>query len=143
MSEKLKYLFSAKFADGVVIDQTPEDKGKVEGTSEFTDILERAKTVKLNEFYLAEVKEDKSIGVIVGVSLINGYFLINGVELFPYTTMPKPLELTDFEIVFYRKHLRHIRQSDLVEIGHEVVYQFGWKAKDKDGHVVQRIFEIM
>jgi len=77
------------------------------------------------------------------VDLTDGHFECNTI---PFTVYDKQIgdpELTEYRLIFFRKHTHQINQGDGKEIAHEVAYRFGWQANDKDGKNVQRIIEIM
>ena len=80
----LKYLFRAKFADGVIIKQTPEDQSKDKENpfkSAFYDVLEHEKVSPVVSFELREAGVPSLVGDRIEVDLKTGVFKINFVEV--------------------------------------------------------------
>lgn len=129
----LKYLFTATFADGTTIEQTPEDRSAIdpEKRSQFFDVLERSKSVKLVAFVL------KGEGREYGVDLRDGHFEIDGV---PFVMHEAPIPA--FELIFFRRHTHtfHQGREKNTELAHDVVYRIGWKALHDQNY--QRVMQI-
>lgn len=112
----LKYLFTATFADGSTIEQTPEDVSARDPIrSCFFDVLETGRERGLVAFVL------RGDGHEYGVDLRDGHFEIDGVKFFMHE---KPE--AGYELIFFRQHT-HSFNLNQEEIAHEVVYRMGWK----------------
>lgn len=78
----------------------------------------------------------------VAVNLIDGSFTINNFPVMVFEKNVGDPPLTNYRVIFWRKHLQHIQQQSGQVIGHDVIYQLGWQANDHKGNNVQRIIEI-
>lgn len=129
----LKYLFIASFLDGTVIEQTQEDKSSIdpEKRSQFFDVLEKEKEVPMVSFILV------GEGHEYGVDMRDGHFEIDGVPFqFHEDT------LTNLRLIFWRRHRHHFKAGSTEQIGHEVVYRFGWQATNHKGENEQHVMQI-
>ena len=142
----LKYLFTATYADGSSIVQTPDDKSLIdpEKRSQFYDVLQMAEKKQLTAFVL------KGDGREFGVDLTDGHFEIDGVIVHiegqdgQNVTTPGA-SAGKFELIFWRQHthdfLQKIRgNGEPVETKHEVVYRVGWKLKGNQTY--QRVMQV-
>jgi len=131
----LKYLFSAVFRDGSTIDQTQDDVSSLLlGKSAFYDVLQRLDD--LDQFYL-----HGGNGHVVGVSLLNGSFVLNGT---PFSVGDEEVTIpegTRFRLIYFRrvKHNICIGSSDVEST--DVEYFLGWHATI-DGQNVKRVFGL-
>lgn len=93
----LKYLFAAVFADGTQINQTLEDRSKVDPLkSEFYDVMEYEKKSPLIKFSIGHIQEDKW----AIVDLIDGHFELNGIPFYLHLNLPSVDP--KFRIVYFR-----------------------------------------
>lgn len=129
---KLKYLFTAIYDDGTVYAQNPEDKSLLKDFgSSYSDVNQ--------EKLIAFILEDQiGSGKVIGVNLLDGHFEIDGFRMLIH----QEKDLTNFRLIFFRRHVHKIRQSDGVELSHDWFYRIGWQANDSKGNNVQRIIEI-
>ena len=120
MNSPLKYLFTATFADGSVIRQTPEDRSVIdpEKRSQFYDVMQQSEERALVAFALS------GGGHEYVVNLIDGHFEVDGV---PFKIHSEPL--SDFRIIFFRDHTHNIAIGATVskELNHTVSYRLGWQ----------------
>ena len=129
VNAKLKYLWTAEFADGSTIEQPEDDRySKHDDSAEwnpsaFRDILEHPS--ELVRFTLGSI----SIDMLTGVISISGTdFKIND-------------EDTKRKLIFYRDIER--TYVDGVDMGSKVVsYSVGYEYKDNKGKVHKRIMRI-
>lgn len=142
----LKYLFTAEFANGNLFDQNPEDRSTIEPEkkSAFFDVMERIRSGKPDDKLIGFHLVDPISKNQLSVNLINGLFYFNG---FPFNVADEYNhlelgELTDYEVIYFRKTRQHINSETLKVIRTELTFRLGWKAKDKEGKVVQRVIEI-
>lgn len=144
----LKYLFTATFADGSEIVQTPEDRSELEPEkrSQFYDVLERAKQVAMTRFELREAEGARRFAV----DLRDGAFEAGGERFFIHDDHTElvnkktvSIPLSNFRIVFFRthKHSFNVGVHTQEEISHEIVYRFGWQAT-VNGVNYQRVMQI-
>lgn len=136
----LNYLFVAEFADGEIIQQTPEDQSLIEPTkSAFYDVLEKSKTIKLQRFHLANEHN------IYTVDLRDGSFEVNGLSFEAhdqYLEIEQPLRL----IYFRENHVLSAVDSNsndkITPYKHYVNrYFIGWQFT-KDGKNYQQTIAI-
>lgn len=132
----LKYLFTATFADGSMIVQTPEDKSLIdpEKRSQFYDVLQMAERQQLISFVL------KGEGREYGVDLRDGHFEIDGVAF----RMHEDDTLGGFKLIFFRQHTHSFlqtREKD-TEVSHDVVYRMGWQTQTFKEENYQRVMQI-
>lgn len=129
----LKYLFTATYADGSKIVQTPDDKSVLdpEKRSQFYDVLKKGESTPLVSFVL------KGDGHEYGVDLRDGHFEIDGVSFRMHE-----YEVVDLELVFFRQHTHSFIQARVkdTEISHTVAYRIGWKLKSDPRNI--RVMEI-
>ena len=142
----LKYLFTAEFANGDLFDQNEEDKSLIDPDkrSSFFDVMERVKTGKPEDKLIGFHLVDPINKTQLSVNLINGLFYLDG---FPMNVSDEYNhlelgELTDYTVIYFRKHREHINRETGKIIASELTFRMGWKAKDKNGNVVQRVIEI-
>jgi hypothetical protein len=136
----LKYLFTAMFKDGRVYEQGSDDVSLLAPEEEratrsgYTDVLIMEKESPLVSFVL------KGDGHEYGVELRDGHFEIDGVEF----RMHEEENLSNFHLVFFRRHRHHILQSRTAdrEVGHEIAYRFGWQANDPIKKAYQQVMQI-
>ncbi len=98
-SLKLKYLFTAFFEDGTVIEQTSQDKSIVEPLkSAFYDVLEYEKKSPLKSFLLTHYDNVENY---VLVNLKDGTFNVNGqpIEIADQNFLPE----TPFKLIYFRE----------------------------------------
>jgi hypothetical protein len=130
----LKYLFTATFKDGTVIEQTPDDRSVVdEKRSRFYDVLEEAKKQQLVSFTLC------GEGHTYTVDLTDGHFEVDGVSFRMIEG-----ELPEYRIVFFRQHTHDfLMGSDGTQTPstHTVCYRMGWQCTFNEKNY-QRVMEI-
>ena len=127
-SYELKYLFRAMMADGTLYEQTTEDISITNPEkSAFFDILDKP----IKSFWLEGQNLDHA-----GVNLETGCFNINGLEI---KLHEEPL--SDFRLIYFRRHRHHFNPADGKEIGHEMEYHFGWQTTE-DGKNIQKTIII-
>lgn len=123
--ENLKYLFTVVYKDGSVFNQTDADVSAVDPLkSAFFDV----KLDEVSVFILSDGNNDYS------VCLKDGSFIVNDKKFLMHDG-----EITDYRLVFFRRHLQSFNRADGAELGHEVSYHFGWQGLDVNGKNVQRI----
>lgn len=124
---QLKYLFIAYYKDGTSYSQTEEDISVSDSTrSCFFD-------VKQDELIKFELVGN---GHTHSVDLIDGHFEIDGVPFFIHEE-----NLSNFRIVFFRRHRHVFNQASGEEMSHIVTYRIGWQCTvNEKNH--QRILEI-
>lgn len=134
----LKYLWIAEFDDGKHINQPEDDRySKFNpeadyNPSAFRDILDYEKISPLRFFTLrSSIFHDK----IYGVDLKTGEFLIEGAMI----KLERPLEeLRDRQLIYFRT----MRANMVTHEQGVYAYNFGYKGKDKDGKVVEKVITI-
>lgn len=128
----LKYLFTVQYADGTVYEQTAEDKSILdpEKRSAFYDVVQR-----LDEVHTFTLKGD---GHEYLVDLENGLFAVDNVAFRMHEE-----RLAKYKLIFFRQHTHTYRAETREEIDHQIVYRFGWEAKDKDDKNVERVMQII
>lgn len=137
-TQKLKYLWTAVFADGHRIAQPEDDRySKYDDTAEwnpsaFRDVLDYEETSPLSIFIL----EDKDVS-LSGVGLENGLFSVNG-HMFTLEETP----LTNRKLIFFREIRQEFQMSG--ETGEPYVnrYAIGYEGKDENGKVHKKIIYI-
>ena len=130
----LKYKWTAFYSDGKVFHQNEEDKSAFDPKkSAFFDVDHQ----RLIGFSLQH--EDSCYTV----DLVGGFFLVNNL---PFRMHPWEMILTDFKLVFTRRHYpsQSIYSDGRKETGflHDPIYRIGWQAKDFKGNLIERIMEI-
>lgn len=106
VAKDFKYLWSAVFEDGTVINQPEDDLySKADPKSEnnpsaFRDVLDKQKEAKLVFFYLA--RQDLVPEVNIGVDLVTGQFEANGIR-FDAHEQNLDLSTKELQIVFHRE----------------------------------------
>ena len=127
----LKYLFTAKYADGTSYIQNPEDISTIEPEKRscFFDVNHEQLVV----FVL------KGDGHEYLVDLRDGHFEIDG-----QLVEKEEKELTNFRLIFFRQHTQSffVSQIENKPLSHEIEYHFGWQANDIDGKNYQKIVKI-
>lgn len=146
MSEvKLKYLFTAEFANGDLIDQNEDDKSTIdpEKRSAFFDILEREKSGKPEDKLIGFHLQNQETKDEVSVNLINGDFIIKGVPFYVHDKRLDEPPLKDFRLIYFRKHTHNINQESREELSHDIAFRIGWQTNHPvTGENVQRIIEV-
>lgn len=130
-SLKLKYLFTAYFEDGTLIDQGDDKSLLDEKRSRFFDVLEYEKTSKLVRFSLisAEVGE----GILTdeySVDLTTGVFSVNGVEFeaCDQNFIPtEPLRIVYFRETRVEKNVMTTTGKVISERFYVNKYYIGWQ----------------
>lgn len=116
---KLKYLFTAYFADGSVIEQDQHDISRTVPTkSAFFDVLNHPSP--LHHFSLTS-----DIGTSYSVDLYSGKFTVNG-SVFEILTASTAEDVKK-NVLFFRRH-RHQFNGQAEEIAHEIEFHLGWRA---------------
>lgn len=130
--ETLKYLFTATFEDGTVIEQTQEDRSVLDPDKRscFYDVVEKEKESPLVKFTL------KGSGHEYGVDLVDGHFEVDGL---PFNMIKGTLP--EYRIIYYRNVTRHFNAADGEQTGSQFMYCIGWQCTD-DGKNYQRVMEI-
>ncbi len=135
----LKYLFTAKYDDGTILQQTQEDISSIDSNrSAFYDVLQLIESgKKLTIFELSDTVN------VFAVDLQTGKFSINGFEIAcPVVGHDESdVVLKNYRVIFFRKHRKHFN-VEFKEQAHEIWYRFGWQANDETGKNHKRIFEI-
>ena len=130
LSPKLDYLFTARFRDGTVIHQTPQDVSALEPLtrSAFYDVAQRLADVV--SFTLTDGKHEHT------VFLADGHFKTDG------RIIPCPRsDLINFRLIYFRQ----MQQAITGTFKHrpEVkLYVIGWQANDATGKNYQMHLEI-
>lgn len=129
----MKYLFTAKYKDGSVYEQNPEDVSVTESEKRscFYDIKDTLED--LESFTLT------GEGHIYKVDLIDGHFEVDGV---PFDMHEENLK--DFRLIYFRQHTHSFNQKveETVEFAHNIVFRFGWQTNDSEGKNYQRVMQI-
>lgn len=135
----LKYLWQAEFEDGKHIDQPENDRYSkynpeaAYNPSAFRDILDYEKTSPLAHFILCEYGDPH--GTKYGIDLHKGEFYING----NFISLERPLEeLHDRQLIYFRT----MRANMVTHEQGVYAYNFGYKGKDKNGKVVEKVITI-
>jgi len=137
----LKYLFVAEFIDGSVIEQTPEDRSKLdpEKRSEFYDVLQSGK--ELRSFSLVGNGQKVTVDLITGLFEVNGLPILLESDKLP--TLPEK-----FTLIFYRQHTHDYNatydtktgeQIKREEAGHFIEYFIGWQCNIKGKNYQQKL----
>jgi hypothetical protein len=128
----LAYLFECHFADGTVLQQTPEDLSKTEpNKSAFYDVLQRNDEV----IVFGIVNDDHTYAV----DLRDGHFEIDGVPLYVHGQDELPPD-TKYRVVYFRRVSHMITQG--YEIAESAVkYHIGWQAT-VDGKNYQKTIAV-
>lgn len=140
----MKYLFTATFADGSTIEQTPDDKSTIEPEkrSQFYDVLKLAETKELVRFEL-RLREHAIAGPTgvpterYAVDLRDGHFEVNGVPFRMHED-----SVVGFELIYFRQHTHSFNQTQHTtrEVSHDIVFRIGWKLKGNQNY--QRVMQI-
>lgn len=144
----LKYLFTATYADGRVIKQTPEDVSLIDPAKRscFFDVMEHEKVSPLLEFTL------EGAGHRYSLNLVHGGFEIDGVKFsmseghIHYNPNGKRmlLPLTKLKIIFFRQHTHSFNVGAVKqeETSHEVAYRIGWECEMPCGHTQREVMQF-
>ena len=143
VNEPLKYLWTAYFNDGAVIEQSPDDRyskhddAAEHNPSAFRDILDHEKHAQLIYFDI----NDKVFAY--GIDLPSGRFGING-TWFSIEDQDEPL--TDRKLVYYREVVKneHV-QTDGSIISEEpkvTAYYFGYEGISPQGKKIKKVIRI-
>jgi len=139
----LRYLFTAQFNDGTMLEQTQDDVSKTNPKkSAFFDVLND--TRKVERFWLTDetfsqhgTNDNKYL-----VDLTDGHFEINGSPFFLHEqTIDESKKLSDFRLIYFRR----VRQSMNVgsrEASAKVMYLIGWQANYPDGKNHKQIMYV-
>lgn len=134
----LKYLWQAEFEDGKHIDQPENDRYSkynpeaAYNPSAFRDILDYEKISPLRSFTL---RSHDSLGKVYGVDLKTGEFFIEGAMI----KLERPLEeLRNRRLIYFRT----MRANMVTHEQGVYAYNFGYKGKDKNGKVVEKVITI-
>jgi len=137
---KLKYLFTAYFADGSVFNQPEDDHSELdpEKRSAFYDVLASEK--ELVRFSL------RGEGNQFTVDLKTGEFGVNGVKFFPVSDSILPIANPKFRLIFLRWHEAKTNmdvESGEVEntVDKIIAYDLGWECRI-DGKNYKQIIRI-
>jgi len=123
----MKYLFEVEYKDGTFFKQNEEDVSLTDPKrSAFFDI----KQEEVKRFTL------EGNGNTFCVDLTDGHFEVNGVSFFMHDE-----SLTDFRLIYFRRHRHQFNRETREELSHEVTFRFGWQAT-LDGKNIQRVMEI-
>lgn len=150
----LSWLFTATFADGTEIVQTPQDKPAVPrkdgGGSAMTDVTAYQEKSKLVAFRLDHTSTDE----FVIVDLVNGNFVINGRAFSAHNQNFRP-EAHDLELVFFREKLEQQNVTATVMSDGTIEYSnptnvtsyvnryfMGWKTIKKNKQVLQHTVAV-
>ena len=121
----MKYLFGCEY-DNEIYYQTENDKSlKNSEKSSFYDVVDK----EIRRFWL------DGNGHNYLVDLRDGHFEIDGV---PFKMHEE--ELSDFRIIYYRKHTRQFCGTD--EINHEIEFCVGWQTNNENGENIKQILTI-
>lgn len=131
-----KYLWQARFKDGHVIKQPPDDRyskhvdGAEYNPSAFRDIVEYLDKSPMVMFSLENDRE------ACAVNLEDGEFFINGTVL----KLERPLEeLVDRQVIYFRT----MRIDNKTNRQIVYAYNFGYKGTDPEsGKVIEKIITI-
>jgi hypothetical protein len=108
----MKYLFIAQYKDGSQYDQSLDDCSKLgNNTSSFGDVRKD----EVARFHL------QGGGHIYTVDLSDGHFEIDGVPFRMHDD-----EVTDLELVYFRRHWVTFSQDTYKEESRRTVFFFGW-----------------
>ena len=130
----LKYLFTATFADGSVIEQDANDISKLDPKkrSMFYDVLAYSEKSPMVSFLL------KGNGHEYKVDLQDGHFEIDGISFLMHEDI-----LPFYRVVFFRNHTHsfNVGQVKSEEISHDIVYRMGWQSTYR-GTNYQRVMQF-
>ena len=141
----LRYLFTAQFNDGTMLEQTQDDVSKTNPKkSAFFDVLND--TRKLERFWLLEIYKNVDLDRITPskylVDLTDGHFEINGNSFFLHEqTIDESKKLSDFRLIYFRR----VQQSMNLTSGEastKTMFMIGWQANYADGKNEKRILFI-
>lgn len=128
----LKFLFTAHFDDGTVIQQTQEDKSLTEDGSRFTDVLAYSKKSPIIGFELCD-----EIGVRAAVDLVSGLFEINGVVFLARDpTNRDPGKDEQLRLIYYRQVTQSLHSDSSTST--DIAFHIGYQYNDVDGKNVQQ-----
>jgi len=148
--EPFRWLFTAEFKDGTIIEQTQEDKclTRTDGTgSAFTDVLAREDELVAFHLYSVDGKEAAS------VDLITGAFIINNT---PFHAHDQYFEPTQHKLrLIYHRETRidsdikstvendgTINQEDVGQRHYVNRYFIGWQTTTKTNKNVQATIAV-
>ena len=128
---KLEYLFTARFRDGSVIHQTPQDVSRLEPLtrSAFYDVLQRLPEVE--SFTLYNGRTGHTVFLTDGHFNSDGRILVN-----PHG------ELTNFRLIYFRTVSQNM-EGDTLKPARVTKYVIGWQANDAKGQNFQMKIEIL
>lgn len=135
----MKFLFTAKFANGDIYHQGADDVSIHDASrSAYYDVVNYGSPVV--QFFISNNTDE------YGVDLSTGHFFINGTEIRPYTIDMLPLE--NVELFYAKRNEAEIKGSYTMDGFHptgikhkNISVLLGWKAKS-NGKDVERIMEI-
>jgi len=130
----LKYLFAARFKDGKILQQQPDDISSIDPLkSSFYDVLkEEENGNQLELFCLADGVNDYL------VDLNDGHFEVNGVK---FNIHNSEHFFTNRRIIYFRRNVLNFTQG-LEPLHKEVTFKLGWQALDIHGNNVQYVIEL-
>lgn len=141
---RFKYLWTAYFSDGKVIEQPQDDRySKHDDSAEhnpsaFRDILDHQELEDVELIYF-----DLNDGSFAyGIDLPSGRFGINGTW---FSLEQHDAPLTDRKLIYYRGvKVDHRIGSDGVSVDEPEIeaYYFGYEGKDASGKVVKKVIRI-
>jgi hypothetical protein len=115
----LTYLFTCRFTDGSVIQQTPEDVSRLDAScSAFYDVLQRIDEVE--SFIIKKYDAPHTYMV----DLRDGHFEIDGVPFF-VSSEELPGE-AKFRLIYFHRHQHNQGQSMMGDVS-SIAYHIGWQ----------------
>lgn len=128
----LKYLFTAKYRDGSMLLQTPEDVSTRDPKrSAYYDVDHS----KLTEFSILGPSG------LWTVSLLTGRFYHNG---HAFGTLSEELPVKERKLVYFRRHWHvfNVSKEATDQVSHRVTYHFGWSGLTQDGGPIESILWV-
>lgn len=125
----LKYVFTAQFNDGEILEQAQEDVSRTNPKkSAFFDVLND--TRKVERFWIA------GHGKRYLVDLTDGHFEVNGDSFFIHEqTVDESKKLSNFRLIYFRRNQvsLNIENGEATDGGQIVIFALGWQANYSDG----------
>lgn len=121
-----KYLFEAKYKDGIVYTQRANDSSLfVDGKNAFFDIFYQP-WKPLSELVTFTLKGE---GNEYMVNLVDGRFTVNGAPMQVNDDLPVPAEFRVMRrLIYFKRHRHHFNSGDMKQTGHEIAFMLGWQA---------------
>lgn len=153
----LRYLFTATFANGKVLEQTPEDLSVLdpEKRNTYYDLLQLQKESPLVRFELRE-QNDPAVARLphtYAVDLTDGHFEVNGVPFVMHQiedrevdpmSVQQTVELGPLQLVYFINNKRSLLvggpNSGMQT--HSRLWRFGWRC-NVDGKNYQEIMQVV